>query len=176
MAEGVCSGGTHEPGRKQCSMTASPANRLTCTHPRANKSARSLAVDVNCQQQAVHAEVATMHTSSRSCTPRTCRRCKQVPLTSHNAMPFVCCTSYAHPGGCWLARQLQAHVAGEVIAVELQQVVLVALVMVAHLLYQVLYLGCCHVCLAHVYALPERCSRMAPCREAQHMRGQQLHC
>lgn len=48
MAEGVCSGGTHEPGRKQCSMTASPANRLTCTHPCANKSARSLAVDVNC--------------------------------------------------------------------------------------------------------------------------------
>jgi hypothetical protein len=42
---------------------------------------------------------------------------------------------HAHPGGRWLARQLQAHVTGEVVAVELQQVVFVALVMVAHLLY-----------------------------------------
>lgn len=31
MADGVVSGGTHEPGRRQCSITAMPANRLICS-------------------------------------------------------------------------------------------------------------------------------------------------
>jgi hypothetical protein len=48
--------------------------------------------------------------------------------------------SLTHPAWRWLPRKLQTQVIGKVVAVQLQQVVLVALVVLPHLLHQMLHL------------------------------------
>lgn len=64
----------------------------------------------------------------------------------------------AHPRRCWSACQLHAKVAGKVVAIELQQVVLVPFVVMSHLLYQVLHLRTRQSGFAHVYTFSICCT------------------
>jgi hypothetical protein len=194
IADGVCSGGTQDPGRKQCSMTASPAKRLTCKHPQRNiytsaqlylsqtEHAQSLYLSQTEHAQSLNTSTASLHrhiachmqllgtaackaTHNAGCSAveqqaakhKLCTACVWPSALHCICVPATCQTCHAHPRWRWLPRQLQAHVVGKVVAVELQQVVLVALVVVAHLLNEVLHLRCCQVRLAHVYTFPECC-------------------
>jgi len=115
-AEGVCNGGTQEPGRKQCSITASPASLLICTasQQQRNASPKSLSIQKCCR----HCLCLVAHLQGCHC-----KRTLICSSASNDLVRVVCCPPAAADK---TARQYLAAFTGPcLLTVDLPMVVLV---------------------------------------------------